>query len=176
LLFLLPVLSGQAVRKLLPPFIAFVIRALGLAVRLQFEDRCGITQGKIKRPVIWIFWHNRILMVPLARKLTPERQGVVLTSPSKDGEVLAEVMAQFQVGSVRGSSSRRGGQAMRELISTIEAGGDAVITPDGPRGPAYKLGPGVIKLALATGAPVMPVHVHYSRFWQLKSWDGFRIP
>ena len=50
------------------------------------------------------------------------------------------------------------------------------ITPDGPRGPRYYLNPGVVKLAQVTGGFVLPVRVRYSRFWELKSWDGFRIP
>ena len=50
------------------------------------------------------------------------------------------------------------------------------ITPDGPRGPRYHLNPGLVKLAQLTGGAVLPIHVNYSRFWRLKSWDGFMIP
>ncbi len=141
------------------------------------EDRCGVTRGEVSCPVIWSCWHNRILLCPVAfNRFCPKRRASVLTSSSKDGAMLAGVMTQFGLGNVRGSSSRRGGAALREMVSTLEAGGDIVISPDGPRGPVYKLGPGMIKLAQLTGAPIVPVHIRYSRFWQLKSWDGFRIP
>ena len=51
-----------------------------------------------------------------------------------------------------------------------------VITPDGPRGPAYELGPGIIFLAQKSGAPVVPVNLEYSRCWRLGSWDRFIVP
>ena len=163
-------------RKLLPFLIVTLIRALFRTVRFRVEDRCGITRCPLP-PMIWACWHNRLLAVPVAHsRVTPDRPAVVLTSPSKDGAILADAMARFGVGSVRGSSSRRGGVAIRELIGALKEGSDIGITPDGPRGPVYKLAQGVVKLAQLTGAPVMPVHIHYSRYWELKSWDRFRIP
>ncbi len=163
-------------RKLLPFFIVTLIRVLFRTLRFRVEDRCGITRCDLP-PVIWACWHNRLLAVPVGHsRFTPKRPAVVLTSPSKDGAILADAMAKFGVGSVRGSSSRRGGVALRELIGAMEAGNDIGITPDGPRGPVYKLAPGVLKLAQLTGARIMPVHVRYSRYWELKSWDKFRIP
>lgn len=127
--------------------------------------------------MIWTFWHNRMLGAVLGwRHFTPKHYAVVLTSPSKDGAIVAEVVGHFGIGNVRGSSSRRGGAAMLGLIAAIRSGADVAITPDGPRGPAYQLSPGVVKLAQATGAAVVPVFVHYSRYWELRSWDRFRIP
>lgn len=164
-------------RHLLPSLIAFVIRTLALTLRFKIIDRTGISRGELKSPVIWAFWHNRILMSTMVyRRACPERRGAVLTSPSKDGAILAEVMAKFNVDSVRGSSSRRGATALRELAAVMDGGGDVVVTPDGPRGPVYKLQPGIIKVAQMTGAPIVPVHTECSAFWELRSWDGFRIP
>jgi lysophospholipid acyltransferase (LPLAT)-like uncharacterized protein len=51
-----------------------------------------------------------------------------------------------------------------------------VITPDGPLGPAYELGPGIIFLAQKTSAPVLPVNMEYSSCWRIKSWDRFIVP
>lgn len=80
------------------------------------------------------------------------------------------------MGAVRGSSSRRGALALRELRRLVAEGRDIAITPDGPRGPRYVLGPGVVHLAQTTGAPIMPVHARFSRAFRLKSWDGFNVP
>ena len=66
--------------------------------------------------------------------------------------------------------------ALRELTSILEKGEDVALTPDGPRGPKYRISPGIIKLSQLTGVPVMPIHIQYSSFWELKSWDAFRIP
>lgn len=157
-----------------------VLKLLFCTMRLQVEDRIGFTRGKHDGPVIMCFWHNRILGITLSfiRKYPHgKRAGVsVLTSPSRDGEILAGVARGFGMGAVRGSSSRRGSQALRELVRLVEAGGDIAITPDGPRGPRYKLGPGAILLAQTTGAVLAPVHAKFSWFIQLKTWDGFIIP
>ena len=63
-----------------------------------------------------------------------------------------------------------------ELSEVLASGRDVLITPDGPRGPAYELGPGIIFLAQKTGAPVVPVNMEYSSCWRVKSWDRFIIP
>jgi lysophospholipid acyltransferase (LPLAT)-like uncharacterized protein len=157
-----------------------ILRVLFLTLRLQFEDRSEFTRNILKRPVIMCFWHNRILGITLAfLRSYPrrERKGVnVLTSASRDGEILAHVMGQLGMDAVRGSSSRRGSRAMRELIELVQDGRDVAITPDGPRGPRYFFGPGAISLAQLTGTPITPVHARFSRCVRLKTWDGFIIP
>ena len=153
------------------------MRAIGLTLRIRLDDRSGLLDEKIKHPVIWTFWHNRMFIIPtMQSRYYPHRRGSALTSASKDGAIIAGVMKCFGLGSVRGSSSRRGSTAIRELASVIERGEDIAVTPDGPRGPCYKLGLGVIFLAQKTGAPVVPIHVEYSRSLRLKSWDRFMIP
>jgi lysophospholipid acyltransferase (LPLAT)-like uncharacterized protein len=61
-------------------------------------------------------------------------------------------------------------------VDWLGSGADLAVTPDGPKGPRYSLGPGLILLAQKTGARILPVHVKFSRAIALKSWDGFRIP
>jgi len=166
----------QVFRRLIPGLIVFLLRVLALTLRFRIDDRCGITRG-VMRPFIGAFWHNRMLVIPVAyQRYCRGRRGHCLTSPSKDGAIIAGVMARFGIGSVRGSSSRRGTTALRELTALIEAGEDVAITPDGPRGPKYQISPGIVKLAQLTGTSVMPIHVGYSRYWEIKSWDAFRIP
>jgi len=157
-----------------------ILKALFLTIRLRLDDRSGISRNAFPEPCLLCFWHNRILGITFAfHRRYPKklRRGVtVLTSPSKDGEILSELVGAFGMGSVRGSSSRRGSQALRELVSLIREGRDIAITPDGPRGPRYKLGPGVILLAQATGTPIVPAHASFSRCLRMKTWDGFIIP
>ena len=157
-----------------------IIRILFSTIRLKVDDRIGFEKNEPQTPLILCFWHNRILAITLAflRKYPKEqRVGVtVLTSPSRDGEILARVVGGLGMSSVRGSSSRRGSTALRELVRLVEAGGDIAITPDGPRGPRYKLGPGAVLLAQTTGAPLLPVHAKFSNAIRMKTWDGFCIP
>ena len=99
-----------------------------------------------------------------------------IVSASKDGGVVARILELFRVQPVRGSSSRRGPQALLELTTWAQQGYDLAITPDGPRGPRYHVQPGVIALGQLTGRPVVPAA--YNLSWKVcaRSWDGFQIP
>jgi lysophospholipid acyltransferase (LPLAT)-like uncharacterized protein len=158
---------------------AALLRALFATLRVHIHDPCGFLVKPPAHPVIFAFWHNRILAITAAflRAYPRDRGGVlVLTSASKDGMWLGAVAGRLGMGSVRGSSSRRGASAMRELIDKVEIGHDIAITPDGPRGPRYALGPGMIYLAQKAAIPVIPLHARFRACWQLKTWDGFSIP
>jgi lysophospholipid acyltransferase (LPLAT)-like uncharacterized protein len=162
---------------MLARMLAFTISGWSRTLRFRLTDQCGLREGRITGPAIWAFWHNRMFVMPVVyHRLYRHRSGVVLTSPSRDGAIIAEVMLRFGVGSVRGSSSRRGSTALLELTSVVEKGEDIVFTPDGPRGPRYRLGPGIVLLAQKTGAPVVPINVEYSRCWRFGRWDGFMVP
>jgi lysophospholipid acyltransferase (LPLAT)-like uncharacterized protein len=155
---------------------ATLMRAIYATLRVRFDDRAGALTSTEPRAV-WLFWHNRLFMVPYVWLHTRSRkEGAALISASKDGEILAAFLKRFRLRPVRGSSSRRGVAALMELIRLVESGFDVGITPDGPRGPRYTFNPGAITLAQKTGAKIIPVRLIYSSFWQIKSWDGFMIP
>ncbi|MEM9235540.1 MAG: lysophospholipid acyltransferase family protein [Verrucomicrobiota bacterium] len=157
----------------------WLMRLLCSTLRFEIDDRCGLGEkGRFPKPVIYCLWHNRIFTVPAAwKKLCGgHRKAVVLTSASHDGAMLARAVGVFGIGSVRGSSSRRGVAALVALRKALRQGVDICLTPDGPRGPRYVLQPGAIKLAEAAGAEVIPIHVEFSSAWKLKSWDRFHVP
>jgi len=158
---------------------AVLLRALFGTLRLRVTDESGFLQAPPPRPVIFAFWHNRILAITAGvRRVYPTgRPGVlVLTSASKDGMWLGELAGRLGLGSVRGSSSRRGATALRELLERVEAGYDIAITPDGPRGPKYHLGSGLVYLAAKAEIPIIPCHAVFQRAVRLRSWDNFTIP
>jgi len=99
-----------------------------------------------------------------------------LISASRDGGLLASVVERFGIQPIRGSSSRRGPQALLEATTWMERGYSIVITPDGPRGPVYQVQEGIIHLAQLTGRPIIPTS-NFTR-WKarLGSWDRFQIP
>jgi lysophospholipid acyltransferase (LPLAT)-like uncharacterized protein len=99
-----------------------------------------------------------------------------MVSASKDGGFLTAILECFNVQPVRGSSSRRGPQALLELTTWAERGYDLAITPDGPRGPRYEVQDGVMSLAQVTGLPIIPFSYHLDWKLQVKSWDRFQIP
>jgi len=160
--------------------IAFGFHLLQLwarTLRFEIDDRAGIAGKPVKENYIGALWHNRLLIFPFVlRRFFSSRRGAALISASRDGELLADAIKRFGFDVVRGSSSRLGASAILQLTNILASGGDAVITPDGPRGPAYELGPGIIFLAQKSGAAVLPVNMEYSSCWRLKSWDQFIVP
>jgi lysophospholipid acyltransferase (LPLAT)-like uncharacterized protein len=157
--------------------IAGIIRALGATLRFRVHDPAGVCRDTGGPPFIWVFWHNRLLVLPYVRvHFLGHRAGAGLASASKDGEFIAETWARFGVPTVRGSTSRRSRESFLKLVKLVRSGLDVGITPDGPRGPCYRLQPGVVKLAAVTGARILPIHFRFHRAWKLRSWDGFRIP
>jgi lysophospholipid acyltransferase (LPLAT)-like uncharacterized protein len=155
-----------------------MLKLLALTLRVKWEDG-GTFYERVRKPVILCIWHNRLLGSILADWRASQRchPVKVLTSASKDGGWLAAMARRFNLGAVRGSSSRRGAAALLELSRAIGEGNDIVITPDGPRGPNYHIAPGIIQLAGHAGVPIVPVAVEMDRFWRIgKKWDALWIP
>ena len=148
-------------------------------MRLRLENRARLEERLAGGPLIFVFWHNRLLLIPIAwhRFLSHGRpKGKALTSTSRDGDLIAEFLERFGVGHVRGSASRRGSTALRELARWLAKGHDVGISPDGSRGPLYEIKPGLVLLAQLSGRPVLPISLEYSSTWRLRSWDRFFIP
>lgn len=146
-------------------------------LRYRIEDRANVVGTPPNERYIGALWHNRLLLLPFViKRYLPKRRGAALISTSRDGAILADLVERFEFEVVRGSSSRKGASAIRQLAEVIASGRDVVMTPDGPRGPAYELGQGIIFLAQQSGAEVVPINLEYSGYWRLKSWDRFILP
>lgn len=157
----------------------WIMKLWSWTLRYRVIDHAGITQpGSFPKPVILALWHNRIFTVPpiWRRTIGKFRPCVVLTSASHDGTTLARAMAVFNLGAVRGSSSRRAVAALIAMKRTLKEGRDICITPDGPRGPRYEFQPGIVKLAESSGSAIVPMNVRFYSAWRLKTWDRFVLP
>lgn len=168
-------------QRLFARLIWLSVCALSATVRVRITDQAGYLSGASATPVIFAVWHNRLALVlslyaRLVQRRQPGRRMAALVSASKDGALLARVLELFQVEPVRGSSSRRGPQALRELVTWGGNGCDLAITPDGPRGPRYSVQEGIVALAQLTGRPILPVAYDLNWKLQLRSWDRFQIP
>jgi lysophospholipid acyltransferase (LPLAT)-like uncharacterized protein len=125
------------------------------------------------RPIVFALWHGELL--PLLYHHRSE--GVtVLISEHGDGEIIARIAESLGYRTVRGSTSRGAARALLELAREVETGHDLAITPDGPRGPAKSVAPGVAVVANRSAAPVIAAGVFVQSAWRLKSWDRFLIP
>lgn len=146
-------------------------------LRFELEDRADLASVPPNESRIWAIWHNRVLLFPtIMRRFARNREGSALISASRDGAFLAEFVQRYGYQAVRGSSSKKGASAVRQLSEVMARGRDLAITPDGPRGPAYELGAGIVYLAQNTGAAVMPLGLEFSNCWRLRSWDRFFVP
>jgi lysophospholipid acyltransferase (LPLAT)-like uncharacterized protein len=158
-----------------------LVRVVSVTLRYQWTDRSGYFDDSPAGPAIYCVWHNRLALCLIGyygyvKKHNQTPGMAALVSASKDGGFLAGILECFRVAPVRGSSSRRGPQALLELTGWAERGYDLAITPDGPRGPRYVVQEGVMGLAQVTGLPIIPASHYLSWKVQAKSWDRFQIP
>ena len=169
-------IEGRRARWLIA-FGFYLLKILARTLRYQIDDRAGIVLKPVTENYIGALWHNRLLIFPIVlRRFFPHRRGAALISASRDGDLLSDAIHRFNYDVVRGSSSKLGASALLQLSEVLTGGSDIVITPDGPRGPVYELGPGLIFLAQKTGARVLPMNLEYSSCWRVKSWDRFIVP
>jgi lysophospholipid acyltransferase (LPLAT)-like uncharacterized protein len=123
--------------------------------------------------VLYASWHRGLFFVIYWYR----NQNVVsIASASKDGELAAQAAKRFGWITVRGSSSRGGRQAFREMEALVGRGYKGGLVADAPRGPRFVSKLGIIYLAKRTGIPVIPVIWSADRYWQLQSWDRTIIP
>ena len=127
-----------------------------------------------EKPVIVAFWHNRLAMMPAC--WPSPRPFHMLISAHPDGQLVAKTIAHFGFGTITGSSTRGGGDALRNLVRALREGTSVGITPDGPRGPRMTAGDGVLALARLAGVTILPVAVSVSRRIVLNTWDRLIIP
>ncbi|GAB6064081.1 lysophospholipid acyltransferase family protein [Deferrisoma palaeochoriense] len=152
---------------------AAYLRLVGRTTRYRVTGFDRAERLRREGPVVWAFWHNRLLgpLLPYAG------QGVgVVISRSADGELISRIVERFGYVPIRGSSSRGGAAALRGVLRHLAAGGDVALTPDGPRGPRYRVQPGAAAAAMRSGVPLIPVGAAFTRRWAAPSWDRFQVP
>jgi len=124
------------------------------------------------KPVVHIMWHGKIFLVPYFFR---KRNIMPLVSPSRDGEIAARIMDGWGYKLLRGSGTHFMKNAWLDMKHELQAGGEVIIVPDGPRGPDRKLKLGCIKLATETGAVLVPFSFSTAQKKCLRSWDKFLI-
>ena len=125
------------------------------------------------QPFISYFWHNRLMMLCYA--WSPQHPVSILTSDHKDGRLISDILHCFNLSTIHGSTGKQGDRAALELVKKMRAGVFTAIVPDGPRGPCYKLQPGIVNIARLSGCPVVPVAYSVKRCIRLRSWDRLII-
>ncbi|MBK8399074.1 MAG: lysophospholipid acyltransferase family protein [Leptospiraceae bacterium] len=133
-----------------------------------------------KSGFIFAGWHGLILSLTrhVANYLQRDRHILLtpLVSLSKDGEFIYQTFLRFKMQSVRGSSSKGGSTALRQILKAIKEGRVPIFTPDGPRGPLHKVQTGIIQMASLTKLPIITFYSRFDRYYEFKSWDKQRFP
>ncbi len=149
-------LKYMVMLNVLPPMIYAFLKFLKTTSRVEHICHPAF-EGVWERGenLIVCFWHGRLLMMPFGNR---RGKGKVLISRHRDGEFIARVMEYFDLGAIRGSYRKEGSvSSLREIISDLRKGYDVAITPDGPKGPRYKVKQGIVELAKLTGKSIVPV-------------------
>ena len=150
-----------------------VLKLLALTIRIQKSGEEGLRAHQESGVgLLGIYFHGVTLPMVFGNREWDVR---VLISQHGDGELIAEAARRFGYGAIRGSTSRGGSQALREM-QRLDKQIPLIITPDGPRGPAKSIQQGCVLMASSTGRPVIPVGVACSRAWRARSWDRFMVP
>jgi lysophospholipid acyltransferase (LPLAT)-like uncharacterized protein len=135
----------------------------------QHVDSCLV---KGERAIV-AFWHGRLLMMPF---VFPGYRATILISHHRDGEYITRIAEWLGYTVVRGSATRGGARAFKQLLQCLKEGNHVAITPDGPKGPRQQVKSGVIELSRLSGMPILPVAFGAWPRSILKSWDQFLVP
>ncbi len=164
-------IRGWLARRLGP----VLLRLLAASWRYREADVSGTPRRKRDRlePGVYALWHAELLPLMMGYGHTGL---VAMASRHGDGEIAASIVEALGSRVVRGSSSRGGSEAMAEMVALGRERLPLAITPDGPRGPARRSKPGVVRIAARSGLPVVPVAARPERGWRMRSWDAFIVP
>lgn len=170
------------IKRALPGIARRLIVLLWRTCRLEVHGEAALAElVAARRPFVACYWHRHQIFCVRAlldlRERDPGLKLGYLVSPSRDGDAAASVFADLDLHIVRGSATRGGAQALREIYQAIRRDGvSPIVTPDGPTGPLEVFKPGVAMLASLAGAPLVPMSFAASRAISLRSWDRALVP
>lgn len=153
-----------------------LVRSLGRSLKYHFRYTDPMVNPEVARRLgqryVYAFFHE-VMLFPSHFWSWPEMQ--IMISDHRDGELIARIVDKLGFGVIRGSSTRNGARALREMLRRTDRG-HLCITPDGPKGPRRTINPGAIYLASRTGLPIVGLGLAFQRPWRANSWDRFAIP
>jgi lysophospholipid acyltransferase (LPLAT)-like uncharacterized protein len=124
--------------------------------------------------VVYASWHQRFF--PGITFFASRKPIAIMISQSRDGEMIARVVDILGWQSVRGSSSKGGMRALKEIRHLTKQGYRIGHIVDGPQGPFGVVKPGLITIAQFAAAPIVPAIISAQRCWVFNSWDRFMVP
>jgi lysophospholipid acyltransferase (LPLAT)-like uncharacterized protein len=155
---------------------SWLVRRLGSTIDYHFRYADPAVNPEVARRMgrryIYAFFHE-VMLFPAHYWAWPSMH--ILISDHRDGELITQVIKRLGFGVVRGSTTRGGTRALREMSLRIDRG-NLCVTPDGPRGPRRHVHQGLVYLASRTGLPVVGAGMAFKKNWRARSWDRFCVP
>lgn len=163
-------------RKYILPYIVYLFyRTLSLTWRVRLIEPQSLQNAlENTSPVVLSHWHgDELALLSIVKRY----RLATIASQSKDGELMASVLKLLGAKTSRGSSTRGGVQALKGLLRLVKEGANCSFAVDGPKGPIYKVKPGVFELSRMINAPVYAAGVYCDRAWHFpKSWNKTYLP
>ncbi|MCK5780680.1 MAG: lysophospholipid acyltransferase family protein [Psychrilyobacter sp.] len=164
-------MKEQKKYKIIGSLIYYIMKLLSKTYRVEKI----VSDGVAEENAVYVSWHNKI--IPITVILNKLKKKAALASPSKDGELISVPLRKFGYKVVRGSSGRDGIKGLLQMVKLLKDGYVVGTPVDGPKGPMYKMKPGMLYLAQKSGKPVIPIGAAAGKKWVLrKTWDKMEIP
>ena len=158
-------------------FLYHFVRCYLSTLRIHIEnEKPWLDYLKEGGRVLLCSWHQQFFAIIGHAKAYSIYRPSLMISQSQDGNIIAGIAEKSGWCAVRGSSSRNGGRALREMVKQLKRSGLAAHIVDGPQGPAGIIKAGVVSLAHSAGAVVVPFYTYSDRAWYFNSWDHFMLP
>ncbi len=167
------ILRTKQFHSFLYRFIRFYSSTLRIKVENEKEWMDYLYKGG---RVLLCTWHQHFFSAIRHFQNYRDYKPSLMISKSNDGELIAGVAERSGWHTVRGSSSKGGKEALRKMVDRLRQYGLAGHIVDGPRGPAGQVKAGVIQMAHAADAVIIPFYASADRAWYFNSWDNFFIP
>lgn len=146
--------------------------------RIEVEGLDRFISAAQNSSCILMLWHNRLIALAwFLNRYAPDFVYHAFVSKSRDGEAVARLAESYPAGRVIRVAHNARHRALNKMVECLKNGHAVIlITPDGPRGPRYKVKPGVVFAAKESGVPIIPFSWQADKVWQLQTWDQMMIP
>jgi len=146
---------------------------VGITSRIEISnEEFSNYMWKEEKPFILAFWHSQLMMISYVWKSKAILN--MLASSHSDGRFGAYIAGYFNLKNISIESKNKS-PSLRQIFKILNNGNYLGVTPDGPRGPNQKVSEGIIKIAINSQVPIIPLGFASSKNFKLKSWDSFLI-
>lgn len=166
--------------NLILPWLYFLVRCYLKSLKLEIPNLDyleKLLENRAKKPVILSTYHQMIFVpLELLKYFSPRFRVPMIISPSKDGDIVADLIRRSGGNPIRGSSSRKGASALLTMLDELTGIGFGFHVVDGPKGPMGVVKGGLVQMAQSSGGVVVPLYIKAKKAWHFNSWDKFFLP